>query len=214
MSNTQSPMDNKAHSSDSIWQQRRRWVLLLSFSSLIWMGVEGGVGVVVGYASKSTALVGWALSSAIEGLASVIVIWRYTGTRTRSETSERTAQKGVAISFWLLAPYVAFESLQALRNGEKPGHTLFGIILTGASVIVMPVLGWAKNGLGQRLGSAATAGEGRQNLLCAATAAAVLIGLAANTAFGAWWLDPLIGLVVAMLAVREGRAAWRGEQCC
>lgn len=214
MSNTHLPIDNKADSLGSNWRRHRRWVLLLSLSSLVWMGVEGGVGIVVGYASKSTALVGWALSSAIEGLASAIVIWRFTGTRTHSETSERAAQKGVAISFWLLAPYIAIESLRALLIGEKPGHTLIGIILTGTSVIVMPVLGWTKKRLGERLGSAATAGEGTQNLLCAATAAAVLVGLASNAAFGTWWLDPLIGLVVAILAVREGREAWRGQECC
>jgi divalent metal cation (Fe/Co/Zn/Cd) transporter len=91
---------------------------------------------------------------------------------------------------------------------------VLGIVLTASSVVVMPGLGKVKRDIGGRLGSAATAGEGTQNLLCAALAAAVLVGLAGNAIFGAWWLDPLIGLVVAAVAVTEGRQAWRGEDCC
>lgn len=87
-------------------------------------------------------------------------------------------------------------------------------MLTAASVVIMPVLGVAKHRLGARLNSGATAGEGTQNLLCAAAAAAVLIGLAGNALFGAWWLDPVIGLIIAAVAVKEGREAWKGEGCC
>jgi hypothetical protein len=148
------------------------------------------------------------------GLASVIVIWRFTGARSLSETSERSAQRLVAISFWLLAPYVAAESILDLVGGHRPRTTVLGIVLTATSVVVMPGLGRVKRGIGARLGSAATAGEGTQNLLCAALAAAVLVGLAGNAIFQAWWLDPVIGLLVAVLAVKEGREAWRGEDCC
>ena len=73
----------------------------------------------------------------------------------------------------------------------------------------MPALGVAKRRLGARLGSAATAGEGTQNLLCAYLAAAVL----ANTILGWWWLDPVVALGIAALAVRESTEAWRGEEC-
>ncbi|WP_332602803.1 cation transporter [Arthrobacter sp. S2(2024)] len=89
-----------------------------------------------------------------------------------------------------------------------------GIVLTAASLLIMPALGVAKQRLGARLDSGATAGEGTQNLLCAATAAAVLIGLAGNAVFAAWWLDPVIGLIIAAVAVKEGREAWKGEDCC
>lgn len=78
----------------------------------------------------------------------------------------------------------------------------------------MPLLGIAKKRLGARLGSGATSGEGAQNLLCAYLAAAVLVGLVANTVLGWWWLDPFVGLGIAALAVREGLEAWRGEDCC
>lgn len=199
---------------DHAWRRAARTALLLSWASLAWMTVEGATGLYAGARAGSVALVGWALSSAVEGLASLIVIWRFTGARTLSETSERTAQKAVAVSFWLLAPYVAVESARALLTGHRPEHSLLGIALAASSVLVMPALGRAKHRLGARLGSASTAGEGTQNLLCAATAAAVLVGLAGNTLFGAWWLDPLIGLLVAAVALKEGREAWRGEECC
>jgi divalent metal cation (Fe/Co/Zn/Cd) transporter len=154
------------------------------------------------------------LSSVVEGLASVIVIWRFTGSRTHSETSERTAQRWVGISFWLLAPYVAVQSVIDLASGHRPDHSLLGIVLTAASLVIMPVLGRAKHRLGSQLDSAATSGEGTQNLLCAALAGAVLIGLALNSGLGWWWVDPAIGLLVAAVAVKEGREAWNGEDCC
>ena len=144
----------------------------------------------------------------------MIVIWRFTGARTLSETAERAAQKAVAISFWLLAPYVGVESVRNLITQERPETSILGIALTATSLVLMPGLGIAKKRLGARLGSGATAGEGEQNLLCAYMAAAVLAGLAANSLWGWWWLDPLVGLGVAALAVREGVEAWRGENCC
>jgi divalent metal cation (Fe/Co/Zn/Cd) transporter len=177
------------------------------------MTAEGVVGIGAGVAAGSIALVGWGLASGIEGLASVIVIWRFTGSRTLSETSERRAQRGVAISFFLLAPYVAVEAIRTLANGSHAETTVIGIALTASSVVLMPLLGRAKRRLGEQLGSIATAGEGTQNILCAVQAAAVLIGLAANAAVGAWWLDPLIALFIAFVAVKEGREAWAGEEC-
>ena len=187
---------------------------MLAWASLAWMTVEGAVGLTAGVRAGSIALVGWALSSVVEGLASVIVIWRFTGSRTLSETAEGRAQKAVAVSFWVLAPYVAVESVRDLIGQHRPATSLLGIGLTISSLVLMPALGVAKQRLGARLGSAATAGEGGQNLLCAYLAAAVLAGLIANGLWGWWWVDPLAGLVVAAMAVREGREAWRGESCC
>jgi len=187
-----------------------RW---LSWASLLWMTAEGALGIAAGLSAGSIALVGWALSSAVEGLAAVIVIWRFTGSRTLSESAEGRAQKAVAVSFFLLAPYVAVESLRDLAVRHEPGTSVLGIALTATSLVLMPLLGVAKRRLGTRLGSGATAGEGTQNLLCAALAGAVLAGLATNALFGWWWLDPLVGLCVAAVAVKEGVDAWRGEGC-
>jgi divalent metal cation (Fe/Co/Zn/Cd) transporter len=199
---------------DEAWLRDARWARALSWASLIWMTIEGAAGLAAGFAAASIALIGWALSSVVEGLASVIVIWRFTGSRTYSESSEATAQKAVAVSFWLLAPYVAIESARQLITAEHPQTSALGIAVTAASLAIMPALAIAKHRLGTRLNSGATTGEGTQNLLCAYLAGAVLAGLAANAWLGWWWLDPLIGLAVAAVAIREGQQAWRGEDCC
>lgn len=199
---------------DADWLRAARAARVLSWVSLVWMTLEGAVGLYSGIVAGSVALIGWALSSVVEGLASIIVIWRFTGTRTLSETAERQAQRAVAVSFWLLAPYVAVEAIRNLVTGHRPETSLLGIVVTALSLLIMPLLGRAKHKLGQRLDSAATAGEGTQNLLCAYLAAAVLAGLGANTLFGWWWVDPLIGLAVAGVAVVEGREAWNGDDCC
>jgi divalent metal cation (Fe/Co/Zn/Cd) transporter len=186
----------------------------LSWLSLAWMTVEGTVAIIAALAAGSVALLGFGIDSAIEGIASVIVIWRFTGARRLCAEAEERAQKLVAISFFLLAPYIAQDAIRTLINGEHPSTSWVGIGLSIGSIVVMPVLGRAKQRIGQRLGSAATAGEGAQNLLCAYMAAGVLVGLAANTALGWWWLDPTIALAIAGLAISEGREAWAGEGCC
>ena len=195
-------------------QELANRVNLLSWLSLGWMTIEGVIAVLAGIAASSIALVGFGLDSAIEGFASVIIIWRFTGHRTFSDAAETRAQKLVAIQFFVLAPYVGIESIRALVNGERPDESLVGIALAAGSVVVMPMLGIAKQRLADQLGSAATKGEGRQNMLCAYLAGALLVGLLGNALFGAWWLDPVVGLLIVWLAVKEGREAWRGEGCC
>jgi divalent metal cation (Fe/Co/Zn/Cd) transporter len=198
---------------DASWERSARWAVTLSWFSLAYMAVEGGVGVWQGLAAGSVALAGWGLASFIEGMASVVVVWRFTGDRRLSDTAEHRAQGLVALQFFVLAPYVAVESVRTLIDGGHAEVTAIGIALTATSVVLMPLLGKAKHNLAQRLGSGATAGEGTQNVLCGIQAAAVLVGLAANAAVGAWWLDPLIGLFIAFVAVKEGREAWRGDVC-
>lgn len=189
-------------------------VKLLSWLSLAWMTVEGAVAIGAGVVASSIALIGFGLDSAIEGFASVIIIWRFTGHRVFSHQAEQRAQKLVAVQFFLLAPYVGIESIRALANGERPDVSWVGIGLAIGSVILMPLLAIAKQRLADQLGSAATAGEGRQNMLCAYLAGALLVGLVGNAAVGAWWLDPAVGLLIAAVAVKEGAEAWRGEGCC
>jgi len=190
-----------------------RRVKALSWLSLAWMTAEGAVGIIAGSVAGSVALTGFGIDSAIEGLASVIVIWRFTGSRGLSEEAEERAQKLVAVSFFLLAPYVAAQAISDLAGGDHPETSYVGIGLSLGSLIFMPLLGRAKQKLGARLGSAATAGEGAQNMLCAYLAAGVLVGLLANLLLGWWWLDPVVALGISGLAVKEGREAWRGEGC-
>jgi divalent metal cation (Fe/Co/Zn/Cd) transporter len=191
-----------------------RRVRLLSWLSLAAMSVEGVVAIAAGAAAGSIALVGFGLDSAIEGFASVIIIWRFTGARVFSQLAEDRAQKLVAVQFFLLAPYVAFESVRALAGGEHAAVSVPGIALAVFSLVTMPLLGAAKQRLADRIGSAATKGEGRQNMLCAYLAGALLVGLLGNAIAGVWWLDPLVGLLIAGVAVKEGAEAWRGDGCC
>ena len=195
------------------WLRLARRARLLSWLTLGWLGIEAAVGVAAAIIAGSVALLGFGLDSGIEALASIVVIWRFTGSRLAGPLSERRAQKLVAVSFWLLAPYIAVEGIQGLVSGSRPETSWVGIALTAGTFLLEPPLGIAKRRLGQRLGSAATAGEGTQNLLCAYLAGAVFIGLVANTAFGWWWLDGTVALMIAAWAAKEGSATWRGAAC-
>jgi divalent metal cation (Fe/Co/Zn/Cd) transporter len=187
----------------------------LSWASLAWMTVEGVVGLIAGLDASALSVIVWAASSFVEGLASVIVIWRFTGTRTLSEYSERVAQRLVAGSFLLLVPFFVYEAIRRLIVGSDTTSSTLGIVVTASAIVLMPLLGWAKLRLGQRLGSRATVGEGVQNLMCAAQAAAALIALVGASA-GLSVIDPIAALVVAAIAATESVWLWRGEQddCC
>src|ERR1700691_485849 len=183
------PADRREHAGPAAasadWLRLARLGPPLSWLPFAWVGIEGGVAITAAVTAGSVALLGFGLDSGIEAIASVIVIWRFTGTRLASATSERRAQQLVAVSFFLLAPYLATEAIRAL----------------------------AKRRIGARLGSAATAGEGSQNLLCAYLAIAVFAGLVANTLWGAWWLDGVVAFGIAAWAVVEGRRAGAGRPC-
>src|SRR3954449_12168141 len=149
----------------------------LSWISLAWMNLEGGVALAAGAVASSIAPVGFGLDSAIEGFASVIIVWRFTGQRMFSGRAEQRAQKLVAVQFFLLAPYVAIESTRALIAAEHPDESWAGIGLAVSSVVLMPMLGIAKQRLADQLGSAATKGEGRPNNLFAHFARPLLPGV-------------------------------------
>jgi divalent metal cation (Fe/Co/Zn/Cd) transporter len=185
---------------------------LLAWSSLVWMTAEGAIAIGAGIAAGSIALIGFGIDSAIEGMASVVIIWRFWGKRALSEAVERRAQKLVAVQFFILAPYVAIEAVRTLITSDHPDVSRLGIALTAISLVLMPCFGVAKRRVGERLGSRATQGEGMQNILCAYLSAAVLAGLGANALFGWWWADPVAALVIAVVAAREGLESWRGEE--
>jgi divalent metal cation (Fe/Co/Zn/Cd) transporter len=199
---------------DAAWRRRARWAWCLAWVSMAAMLSEGVIGLWQGLAVGSIALTGWALGSLPEALASAMVAWRFSGARIVSETAERRAQRGVALSFWLTAPYIAAESIRDLFGEHHAQTSVIGMALTAASLVLMPILGRAKHLLAVRLGSAATAGEGTQNYLCGAQAAAVLVGLAVTASWpDVWWLDSVIGLGIAAVAIWQGVKAWRGEDC-
>ncbi|MEV0419955.1 cation transporter [Streptosporangium canum] len=195
------------------WLRDARRARTLSLATLAWLGVESVLGLAAGLGSHSVALIGWGVSSLVEALASLIVVWRFTGARTHSADAEDKARKAVAVSFWLLAPYLLVHVAHDLEAGHRAAPSVLGIAVTSVSLVSMPLLGLAKRRLGARLRSAATSGEGTQNLLCALLAAGVLAGLGLN-GVGCWWADPVMAVLLAAVAVREGRKAWRGHACC
>jgi divalent metal cation (Fe/Co/Zn/Cd) transporter len=196
------------------WLRAARRAKALSWLSLVWMGAEGAIAITAGIVAGSIALIGFGIDSAIEGVASLVIVWRFTGRRLLSHAAEERAQKLVAVQFFLLAPFVTCEALRHLIAGAEPETSWLGMALTATSLAVMPVLGVAKQRLAETLGSSATHGEGAQNLLCAYLAGAVFLGLAGNALFGWWWLDPVAALAIAAVAVHEGRQTWRGAGCC
>jgi divalent metal cation (Fe/Co/Zn/Cd) transporter len=188
-------------------------IKLISLLSLAWMTAEGLIGTTAGLTANSIALVGYGVDSTITGVASAIIIWRFTGTRLSSDNAEQQAQKLVAISFFLLAPYIAIAAIHHLVTGSHAQASWVGISLAIISVTLMPIFGRAKKRIGIQLHSSATTGEGTQNILCAYLSLAILIGLAANAILGLWWADPLVALIVATVALQTGTNTWRGEIC-
>jgi divalent metal cation (Fe/Co/Zn/Cd) transporter len=185
----------------------------LAWGGNLWHVAEFAIAVAAGISASSIALVGFGIDSLIEVLAGSVVVWLFTGRRLHSETAERRAQQVIALSFLLLAAYVAVESLRTLAGSGHPDPSWVGIGLAAVTAPTMPLLARAKRRVGHGLGSAATVAEGTQNLLCAYLSVALLVGLGANALLGWWWADPLAGLVIAAVAAREGVESWRGRGC-
>jgi divalent metal cation (Fe/Co/Zn/Cd) transporter len=180
---------------------------------LAWHGIEAAVAIGAGIAASSIALIGFGADSVVESMAGVVLLWRLGERRADSEQAEQRAQRLIGVSFWLIAAYVGVEAIRSLMGGHEPSVSYVGIGLAAVTLATMPALAAAKSRVAHQLGSAATRSEGRQNLLCAYLSAALLVGLGANAAFGWWWADPATALLIAGVAVNEGREAWRGEGC-
>jgi divalent metal cation (Fe/Co/Zn/Cd) transporter len=177
------------------------------------MTVEAGVAIVAALAAGSVALLGFGLDSLIEVASASAILWLYTGSRDGSVVAERRAQKVVALCFAALAGYLALDTIATLAGNSHPNVSWPGAAVSGGAIVVMPLLGRAKGRVAVQLGSAATAGDAAQSWLCALIAAGALVSILANASLGWWWLDSIVGLGIAGLAVREGREAWAGEVC-
>jgi divalent metal cation (Fe/Co/Zn/Cd) transporter len=186
---------------------------LLAWIGLGWHLVEAAIAVGAGIVAASPALVGFGADSLIEAAAGLVVLWLMADTRSASPAAERRAQQLIAASFAVLAAYIGFEAVRDLAVGHHPDTSWVGIGLSVVTLATMPPLAVAKRRVGQRLHSSATTSESRQTMLCAYLSAALLIGLLANAVVGWWWADPVVALVIAAVAVREARDAWRGEAC-
>jgi divalent metal cation (Fe/Co/Zn/Cd) transporter len=187
---------------------------LLAWGGNAWHVIEFAIALGAGIAAGSVALVAFGIDSLIEATAGLTIVWRFSGSRLTSATSERTAQRVIASSYFLLAAYVGVVAVRDLVGGHQPGVSWIGIGLAAFTAPTMPFLARAKRRVGHALGSAATVGEGGQNMICAYLSIALLVGLLANALAGWWWADPAAAVVIAAVAVREGRESWRGDACC
>jgi divalent metal cation (Fe/Co/Zn/Cd) transporter len=197
----------------SVQRQRLgRRARLLAGASVSYNLVEAAVAGVAGFAAGSVALVGFGLDSLVEVSSGLVVLWQFRA--PLPESRERRALRLMALSFFALAAYVAAESVRALVSGGDPDPSPVGIGLAATSLLVMPLLSWAQRRTGQALGSGAVVADSTQTLLCTYLSAVLLVGLVLDATLGWGWADPVAGLVIAAVAVREGRQAWRGESCC
>lgn len=189
-----------------------RRVRLLVGATITYNIVEAAVAISAGAVASSTALVGFGLDSLIEVASAAAVAWQFSG--EDPERRERTALRVIALSFFALAAYVTVESVRTLSGVVDAKPSTVGIVLAAVSFVVMPVLSYAQRRAGRELGSTSAVADSKQTLLCAYLSGVLLLGLALNSLFGWSWADPVVALVIAAAAVREGREAWRGDPCC
>jgi divalent metal cation (Fe/Co/Zn/Cd) transporter len=196
-------------------QQR---ALLLSYLTVGYNILEGAVSIFAGYLAGSIALVGFGLDSFVESLSGGVMIWRFRPhpgrTPEEEERLEKKAVKLVGSTFFILAAYVLYESVEKLWLQEAPDPSLLGIVIAAVSLILMPALFFYKYSLGKSLGSLSLMADSKQTLACAMLSLALLIGLGLNYLYGIWQADPVIGLLIVGVLVREGYEALKELKLC
>ncbi|WP_190190008.1 cation transporter [Streptomyces minutiscleroticus] len=192
-----------------------RRIRLLVAATITYNVIEAAVALTAGTLASSTALIGFGLDSVIEVSSAAAVAWQFSARdHTVREARERTALRIIALSFFALAVYVAVDAVRTLTGAGETERSLPGIVLAALSLAVMPFLSAAQRRAGRELGSASAVADSRQTLLCTYLSAVLLLGLVLDAALGQSWADPIAALVIAAVAVKEGRDAWQGRGCC
>lgn len=189
-----------------------RRIRLLVAATIGYNVIEAVVAISAGAVASSTALIGFGLDSVIEVASASAVAWQFCG--RDPQTREHTALKIIALSFFALAGYVTVESVRSLTGAQDAEHSTVGIVLAAMSLVIMPLLSYAQRRAGREFGSTSAVADSRQTLLCTYLSGALLAGLLLNTLFGWAWADPIVALIIAGVAVKEGQQAWRGKHCC
>jgi divalent metal cation (Fe/Co/Zn/Cd) transporter len=189
-----------------------RRVRLLVAATITYNFVEAVVAISAGTVASSSALIGFGLDSTIEVASAAAVAWQFSG--PDPEARERVALSVIAFSFFALAAYVAVESVRTLLGAADPQPSTVGIVLAALSLVVMPFLSAAQRRAGRELGSNSAVADSKQTLLCTYLSGVLLVGLVLNATLGWSWADPVVALVIAAVAVREGITSWRGKHCC
>jgi divalent metal cation (Fe/Co/Zn/Cd) transporter len=189
-----------------------RRVRLLVSATIAYNVIEAVVAIIAGRVASSAALIGYGMDSVIEVASAAAVSWQFSG--RDPEARERATLRVIAVSFFALAAYVAVEAVRSLIGAEYAGHSTAGIALAALSLAVMPGLSYAQRRAGRELGSASAVADSKQTLLCTYLSGILLVGLLLNSVFGWSWADPVVALIIAAVAIKESREAWRGDHCC
>ncbi|MFE7457676.1 cation transporter [Streptomyces sp. NPDC057554] len=192
-----------------------RRIRLLVAATIAYNVVEAVVALTAGTIASSSALVGFGLDSVIEVSSATAVAWQFSARdHAVREAREKAALRIIALSFFALAAYVSVDAVRALAGGGEAERSLTGIVIAALSLAIMPFLSTAQRRAGRELGSASAVADSKQTLLCTYLSAVLLVGLLLNALLGWSWADPVAALVIAVIAVKEGRDAWQGRGCC
>lgn len=193
----------------SLLSRRIRWFVAATISYNV---IEAAVALTEGARVSSTALIGFGLDSVIEVSSAAAVAWQFAS--RDPEAREKVALRIISISFFGLATYVIVDAIRALLGVGEAQRSTIGIILAAVSLVIMPVLSYGQRRAGHQIGSLSAVADSKQTLLCTYLSAVLLIGLVLNSLFGWAWADPIAGLVIAAIAIKEGIDAWKGDPCC
>ena len=204
---------------DSLPQRTRRfarWGVWLVGGTLAYNVIEAGVALWAGTEADSIALLGFGLDSVIEVAAAAVLLWRLvveilSEDTDRVERAERRVHRFIGLTFLALAIYVITQSILTLTSRSQPQESLVGIVLAAASLMVMPLIGWAKLRVAGTLQSRALRAEAKETLACAYLSLALLLGLLLNAILGWWWADPAVALLMVPWLLKEGSEGLRGE---
>lgn len=170
--------------------------------------LEAIASILVGFLAGSIALVGFGFDSIIESLSGFVLIWHLLknlkSSKEENKKNEKNAMKFVAITFFILAIYVLYELIKKLYLKEIPNPSFFGIIISIASLIIMPILGYLKYKTGKFLGSKALIADSKETFVCSLLSLSLLLGLCANYLFGFWQADPMAAIIIVIFLVKEG----------
>ena len=186
-----------------------RRIRLLVAATITYNVVEAAIALTEGTRVSSAALIGFGLDSVVEVLSAVAIAWQFT--RKDPERWEKVTVRAIGLAFFALAAYVTVDAVTSLISQEGPEHSPLGLGITALSLLVMPLLAWFEVRTGRELDSKSVLADAKQLILCVYLSGAVFIGLILNSLFGWWWADSVAALVVAVLAIREGIEAWRGD---
>jgi divalent metal cation (Fe/Co/Zn/Cd) transporter len=189
--------------------RRIRWFVAATIAYNV---IEAIVAITAGSIASSSALIGFGLDSVIEVASAAAIAWQFAG--RDPDSREKTALRIIAFSFFGLAAYVTVDAVRELFGVGEATPSTVGLVLAAVSLVIMPFLSYGQRRAGRELGSRSAVADSKQTLLCTYLSGVLLVGLGLNSAFGWSWADPIAALVIAAVAVKEGREAWGGDTCC